>query len=208
MNIILIGVQGSGKGTQAKLLSKALDLPHISSGELFRHHIDTKTELGIIADSYINRGYLVADEYVYDMVEAELEKHPNGFILDGFPRTVPQEEYLLAKYKIDYVIWLDLDDDESFRRISARFHCEDCQQDYNLIYKKPKQTDVCDLCGGKLAQRRDDTPVYIKKRQEKFHQKTRKVFQGQKPAYKLLEVDCRRKIGEIQNELRSFIGIK
>ena len=99
MNIILIGEQGSGKGTQAKLLSNALCLPHISSGELFRYHIDNKTELGIIADSYINRGNLVADEYVYDIVDAELRKYPNGFILDGFPRTLPQEQFLLDKYK-------------------------------------------------------------------------------------------------------------
>lgn len=205
MNIILIGVQGSGKGTQAKLLSEVLDLPHISSGELFRYHIDNKTELGIIADSYINRGNLVADEYVYDMVEAELKKYPNGFILDGFPRTLPQENFLLGKYKIDYVIWLELDDEESFRRISARFHCEDCLQDYNLIYKKPKVDGICDDCGGKLVQRRDDTPEYILKRQKKFHQKTRKVFQAENPEYKVLEVNCNRSIEDIHNEIVDFI---
>ena len=206
MNIILIGVQGSGKGTQAKLLSRALDLPHISSGELFRHHIDAQTELGIIADSYINRGYLVADEYVYDMVEAELEKHPDGFILDGFPRTIPQEKYLLAKYKIDYVFWLELDDAESFRRIAARYHCSKCGSDYNLIYKKPQKKGICDLCGGKLIQRRDDTPQYIKKRQEKFHQKTRQVFRAANPQYKLLEVDCSASISAIHQKIYNFIG--
>lgn len=206
MNIILIGVQGSGKGTQAKKISQKLNLPHISSGELFRTHIDNKTELGIIADSYINRGYLVADEYVYDMVEQELEKHQDGFILDGFPRTVPQEEYLLAKYKIDYVIWLELDDEESFRRISSRFHCESCDQDYNLLYKRPKAVGICDLCGGSLQQRRDDTPEYIQKRLEKFHEKTRKVFMKPNYDFKILEVDSSGSIEQIHEKIMNFIG--
>ncbi|MFO7896116.1 MAG: nucleoside monophosphate kinase [Candidatus Cloacimonadales bacterium] len=206
MNIVLIGVQGSGKGTQAKLLSQALGLPHISSGELFRHHIEAKTKLGIIADSYINRGYLVADQYVYEMVNTELQKHSQGFILDGFPRTVPQEKYLLANYQIDYVFWLELDDAESFRRISARYHCSQCGADYNLIYKKPQVAGICDLCGGSLRQRRDDTAEYIRKRQEKFHQKTRLVFRDKNPDYQLLEVDCSKSVEAIQQKIFSFIG--
>ena len=205
MNILLIGVQGSGKGTQAKLLSKKLNLPHISSGELFRAHIDNKTELGIIADSFINRGHLVADEYVYDMVEAELKKYPNGFILDGFPRTVPQEKFLMEHYKIDYVFWLELDDDESFRRISSRFHCSKCDSDYNLLYKKPVKAGICDSCGGKLIQRRDDTPEYILKRLERFHQKTRKVFMKSDGSYLLKEIDASRSIEEIHQQIINCI---
>lgn len=162
-NIILMGPPGAGKGTQAKLIVSKFDLVHISTGDMFRDAIKEGTELGKLAKSYIDDGHLVPDEVTIGLVKERLAKKDcdNGFLLDGFPRTIPQAEALELIGKeiarpIDAVINIDCDTNELVRRISGRRVCRTCGAPYHVETMKPKNEGVCDLCGGELYQRKDD----------------------------------------------------
>ena len=182
-NIILMGPPGAGKGTLAKQLKSALDLVHISTGDMFRENIKAQTELGLLAKSYIDRGDLVPDQVTIDMLKNRLAEKDceKGFLLDGFPRTLPQAEALevLAKEinrPIEVVVNLDCDNQELIRRISGRRVCKNCGAPYHIVTMKPKVEGVCDLCGGPLYQRADDNEEALKVRLDHYVKDTKPLL--------------------------------
>ncbi len=172
MIYVFLGIQGSGKGTQAKLLSKHLDLMHITLGDRFRQQISENTPLGKEASKYLSKGHLVPDEMVFEVVEEIFEHKKKGFVFDGFPRTLAQAEYLTEKHPVQKVIYLDLDDEVARSRMLARRICNNCKKDYNLLLKAPKNGFICDVCGGNIVKRDDDTDILINRRLELFHNET------------------------------------
>ena len=182
-NIILMGPPGAGKGTLAKQLKQALNLVHISTGDMFRENIKGGTELGLLAKSYIDRGDLVPDQVTIDMLKDRLAKEDcaNGFLLDGFPRTLPQAEALEKLSKeinrpIEVVVNLDCNNEELIRRISGRRVCKNCGAPYHIVTMKPKVEGVCDLCGGPLYQRADDNEEALKVRLDHYVHDTKPLL--------------------------------
>src|SRR5262249_57097801 len=171
---IIMGVQGCGKGTQARLLKEHLDLVHISVGDIFRWNIQSHTKLGARVKRLIARGELVPDEVVAEVVRRRLEEHDwnYGFILDGFPRNRRQAEFFLESYNIDAVIFIEVPEMVVIERILSRFLCSACGLDYNLIFHRPVSENICDVCGGKLIQRSDDNEVAIRARLKDYYEKT------------------------------------
>ncbi|KQC07531.1 MAG: hypothetical protein APR54_00785 [Candidatus Cloacimonas sp. SDB] len=206
MNLIIMGIQGCGKGTQAALISEKYDLDHINIGNAFRKNIAQKTKLGQEVKAYIDKGELVPDSYVYGILDDAISQAENGFILDGFPRNLEQLDYLLQKYTIDKVILLDLPDEIAIRRISARRNCVKCKKDYNLIYNKPKVEGICDVCGGRLVQREDDNEATVARRLQKFHQETAKVIEKYRELGLLYTVDADQTVDEIFQEIVKIIS--
>lgn len=201
MNVIFLGVQGSGKGTQAKLLSEKFGWPHINVGEKFREHIAKQTKLGKQAEDFINKGKLVPDEFVFKMIEPALQNATRGFILDGFPRTEKQAYFLLDKFTIDICFNLKLPKSVAITRIQARRHCSSCHKDYNLLFNPPKQDGICDLCGGELVQRDDDKKEAIEKRIEEFHKTTKKVIPILKEKCRFVDLDADRPLEVIHKNV-------
>ena len=182
-NIILMGPPGAGKGTLAKQLMSAFDLVHISTGDMFREAIKAGTELGKLAKSYIDHGDLVPDEVTIGIVKERLGQDDcaKGFLLDGFPRTLPQAEALKklsmeVNRSIEVVINLDCDNQELIRRISGRRVCKNCGAPYHVVTLKPKVEGVCDICGGPLYQRADDNEEALKVRLEHYVQSTKPLL--------------------------------
>lgn len=165
--IVLLGPPGAGKGTQAKLLVEKTGLTHLSTGDILRDEVARGTDLGKQAKAYMDRGDLVPDQLIIDMIRGRIES-ASGFILDGFPRTVAQAEALEKITPIDIAINIDLSRDEVIRRLSARRVCRNCGRIYNLISNPPKVDGKCDVCGGELYQRDDDRPEVIKNRYDVY----------------------------------------
>ena len=208
MNIILIGAQGSGKGTQAELLEQALGVPHVASGDLFRKAIDEKTDLGLRAKTYLDRGELVPDDLTVAMVLSRLAE-PDcrpGVILDGFPRTVAQAQVLDKGLQdvgrqIDLVIYLNVPREELLRRLSGRYICRANQHVYNVYTHPPKVAGVCDLDGSELYQRSDDTGEAVQRRLDIFFNETIRLLDYYGGQHKLREVDGNQSIDQVQEAL-------
>ncbi len=175
MNLILLGAPGAGKGTQAEVICDHLQIPAISTGNILREAISNGTETGLKAKSYMDGGKLVPDEVVIAILKDRISKDDckNGFILDGFPRTVPQAEALDAMgVRIDKVIDIEVADEKIMQRLSGRRVCEKCGASYHVDYKPSSTEGVCDKCGGNTVQRKDDHPDTIKERLHVYHDQT------------------------------------
>jgi adenylate kinase len=175
---VIMGPQGSGKGTQAKRLKEAFDLVHISVGDVFRWNVQAHTKLAARINRIIAAGQLVDDDIVEQIVRRRLDEHDwnYGFILDGFPRNEYQAQFFLESYDIDAVIHIDVPVEVSIERAMARRLCSTCGLDYNLIFHRPEREDTCDVCRGKLVQRSDDNQDALRKRLHDFETKTRPVL--------------------------------
>src|SRR5215218_1734977 len=172
---IIMGVQGSGKGTHSKLLAESLELEHISVGDIFRWNIQHHTKLGAQVRRSVGAGELVSDDLVASVVHRRLSEHDwnFGFIIDGFPRNQPQARFFLESYDLDAVILLEVPDQLVRDRILSRRLCSRCGVDYNLISSRPATEGVCDVCEGRLVVRADDTPEVVEGRLRDYHEKTR-----------------------------------
>lgn len=196
LNLILVGAPGSGKGTQAEKLRNEFQLAHIATGDLFRENLKNKTDLGKLAKSYMDRGALVPDEVTEAMVEDRLsrEKPDSGFILDGFPRTLPQAKALTEIMEhihrhLDGVLYIKVADAAIETRLGGRRVCRQCQTPYHLEFKPSAKEGICDACGGELYQRDDDNPATIHSRLETFHQQTAPIINFYKDAGLLIEIE-------------------
>ena len=183
MKIIMLGAPGAGKGTQAKMIAEKCGIPHISTGDIFRANIKNGTELGAKAKEYMDKGLLVPDELVCDLVvdriqQADCEK---GYILDGFPRTIPQAEALenalnAIEQKLDYAIDIDVPDENIINRMSGRRACVGCGATYHVLFNPTKVEGKCDVCGESLILRDDDKPETVKKRLDVYHTQTQPLI--------------------------------
>ena len=196
MKLILLGAPGAGKGTQAEVICKHLGIPAISTGNILREALKSGTEMGLKAKAFMDAGQLVPDEIVIGIIKDRLaeEDCKNGFILDGFPRTIPQAEALdaaLAKLndKIDYAINVEVPDDNIINRMGGRRACVGCGATYHVVFNAPKLEDTCDSCGEKLILRDDDKPETVKKRLDVYHEQTQPLIDYYKKAGALREVD-------------------
>lgn len=183
MNIILMGPPGAGKGTQAKKMIAEFNIPHISTGDMFREAIKNGTDLGNLAATFINKGQLVPDEVTIGLVKERLSQPDcaNGYLLDGFPRTIPQAEALEELTKainrpITNVINIEADKDALIKRISGRRVCKTCAAPYHIDFKPSKVEGVCDLCGGPLVQRKDDTVEVLSERLDAYNNQTKPLI--------------------------------
>jgi adenylate kinase len=206
---IIMGVQGSGKGTQAKLLADVLDLEHISVGDIFRWNVEHHTKLGAQVRRIVASGELVGDDLVEKVVRRRLDEHDwnYGFIVDGFPRNQPQARFFLESFDLDAVILLDLPDELVERRVLSRRLCSRCGLDYNLISSRPVVPDVCDVCGGRLLARADDTVDALRARLRDYHTKTRPVLELFRAKEVVLEVDASQPAADVQTEIRKRLGV-
>lgn len=196
MKIIMLGAPGAGKGTQAKKIAAKYSIPHISTGDIFRANIKNGTELGLKAKSYMDAGGLVPDEITIGMLldrihQADCE---NGYVLDGFPRTIPQAESLTEALKkngeaIDFAVNVDVPDENIINRMSGRRACLNCGATYHIVYSAPKTENVCDTCGQELVLRDDDKPETVKKRLDVYHDQTQPLIDYYKNEGVLAEVD-------------------
>ena len=207
MNVILLGAPGAGKGTQAVRIAAAMNIPHISTGDIFRKNIKEKTPLGLKAKSYIDRGQLVPDEVVVEIVQQRIDEDDckNGFLLDGFPRTIAQAEALDRLTNIDNVINLEVDLDKLVDRITGRRVCEKCGESYHVSTKKD---DICEKCGGKLIQRADDTEETVKSRLNVYKNETAPLINFYKKQGVLKNVDGMKSIEEVFEEISKALKLK
>ena len=196
MNLVLLGPPGSGKGTQAERLKEQLGLPHVASGDLFRENIGNETELGLLAKEYMDRGQLVPDDVTIAMVRERLQQPDcdDGVILDGFPRTLAQAlalDKMLAGTgrALAGVLYINLPDEETVRRLSGRWICGQCQTPYHVVFSPPAEEGVCDECGGELYQRDDDRPETVRARLRVYHEQTAPLIDYYRRAGLLVEVD-------------------
>ncbi len=201
---IIMGIQGSGKGTQAKLLAEALDLEHISVGDVFRWNVQHHTKIGAQVKRIMAAGHLVDDDLVESVVRERLAAHDwnYGFIVDGFPRNARQAEFFLESYDIDGVINLHLPDEEVHRRVLARRLCSQCGVDYNLMAHRPQREGVCDVCGGSLVTRADDNPEALAIRLAAYHQETRPLIEIFERKEYVATVDATRPVADVQAAIR------
>lgn len=213
MKIIMLGAPGAGKGTQAKKIAEKYGIPHISTGDIFRANIKNGTELGKKAKTYMDQGLLVPDELVVDLVVDRVgqEDCKKGYVLDGFPRTIPQAEALdqaLAKLgeKMEYAINVEVPDENIVRRMSGRRACVDCGATYHIVYAPTKVEDVCDKCGGELILRDDDKPETVQKRLGVYHEQTQPLIDYYTGAGILREVDGTIDIQDVFADIVKILG--
>jgi len=206
---VIMGVQGSGKGTQSQMLAADLDLVHIGVGDIFRWNVQNHTKLGAQVRRIMAAGELVGDDLVESVVRDRLTQHDwnFGFIIDGFPRNRRQAEFFLESYDIDGVIVLDLPDSEVRRRVLNRRLCADCGMDYHLIDSSPKVAGRCDSCGGDLVTREDDTEEALAVRLRDYHEKTDPVIELFRRKEYVFTVDARPVPDAVQEQIKKCLGL-
>ncbi|MFC7442641.1 adenylate kinase [Laceyella putida] len=212
MNIVLMGLPGAGKGTQASRILEELKIPHISTGDMFRAAVKEETPLGLEAKSYMDRGQLVPDRVTIGIVRERLGKDDcaNGFLLDGFPRTVPQAEALDELTKelhraIDFVLYIEVSEDELLKRLTGRRICRDCGASYHVVFAPSKKEGVCDRCGGELYQRADDSAETVHERLKVNLEQTRHLLQYYESTGKLHRVNGEQPIERVTEQILSLI---
>ncbi len=203
MKLIFLGPPGAGKGTLAALVAGLYKIPHISTGEIFRAAIREKTPLGLKVQAIIDAGQLVSDDITIELVRERLAKSDaaSGFILDGFPRTIPQAEALSAIVQVDAAVNFDIADKDVVARLSGRRVCKNCSQNYHIEYMKPKAEGICDKCGGELFIREDDKIESITKRLEVYRAQTAPLINHYRDLSKLVDIDAKPDSGVV---LESF----
>nr|WP_290667300.1 adenylate kinase [Ardenticatena sp.] len=213
--VILFGAQGSGKGTQARLLQKKLGIPQVATGDLFRYNLKNNTELGQLAKGYMDRGELVPDEVTNAMVRERLSRDDaaKGAILDGYPRNLNQARALdemLAEWgaEVTRAIYIDVGMDELMRRLTGRRVCRACQATYHIVFNPPQQDGICDVCGGELYQRDDDKDeAAIRRRLEIYQQETLPVIEYYRERGLLSEVSGEQPIEAVNADILKAIGV-
>ncbi len=213
MKIIMLGAPGAGKGTQAKMIAEKCGIPHISTGDIFRANIKNGTELGAKAKEYMDKGLLVPDELVCDLVvdriqQADCEK---GYILDGFPRTIPQAEALenalnAIEQKLDYAIDIDVPDENIINRMSGRRACVGCGATDHVLFNPTKVEGKCDVCGESLILRDDDKPETVKKRLDVYHTQTQPLIDFYTERKVLVEVDGTQSMDKVFDDIMKILG--
>lgn len=199
MKLILLGAPGAGKGTQAEIISEHLSVPAISTGNIIRAALKAQTEMGIKAKEFIDKGLLVPDDVVIGIVRDRLKEDDckNGFILDGFPRTVPQAQALDDMgIEIDKVIDIQVPDEKIVQRLSGRRVCSGCGASYHLLYKKPEKDGVCNLCGTQLVQRTDDREETVLERLKVYHEQTEPLVDYYRKKNKLVVVEGQEEVSD------------
>ena len=206
---IIMGIQGSGKGTQAKLLAEDFQLEHISVGDIFRWNVQHHTKLGAQVKRIMASGHLVDDDLVESVVRDRLAEHDwnYGFIVDGFPRNARQAEFFLETYDIDGVINLHLPDPDVMRRVLARRLCSQCGLDYNLMAHRPQRPDTCDVCHGALVARADDNPEALAVRLAEYHEETKPLIEIFERKEFVATFDATRPVDEVQAAIRERFSL-
>lgn len=213
MNLLLLGPPGAGKGTQAKRLTDALRIPQISTGDMLRNAIKSGTALGMRAKTFMDKGALVPDEIAIELV-AERTREPDcrsGFLLDGFPRTIVQADALAALLKaqgraLDHVLALQVDNDELIRRLAGRRTCRRCMRTYHIEFNPPRETGICDVCGGELYQREDDKEQAIRARLAAYEGETKPLLAYYARRGLLRTIDGRGSVDEVYAQIRVVLG--
>ncbi len=213
MKIIMLGAPGAGKGTQAKQIADKFGIPHISTGDIFRANIKEGTELGKKAKGYMDAGELVPDELVCDLVVDRIQKEDcaNGFILDGFPRTIPQAEALtdaldVIGQKMDYAIDIEVNDGQIVERMGGRRACLNCGATYHIVNIPPKKEGICDRCGSEIILRDDDKPETVQNRLNVYHEQTQPLIDYYKEQGILSEVDGMQAMDKVFADIIGIVG--
>ena len=213
MRIIMLGAPGAGKGTQAKKIAEKYQIPHISTGDIFRANIKNGTELGNKAKTYMDQGLLVPDELTCDLVVDRIQQDDcaNGYVLDGFPRTIPQAEALTKALenlnsKIDYAVNVEVPDSNIVHRMGGRRACLACGCTYHVEYNAPKVEGICDVCGAKLVLRDDDKPETVQKRLNVYHDQTQPLIDYYKEKGVLHSVDGTKDMEEVFQSITEILG--
>ena len=213
MKIIMLGAPGAGKGTQAKMIAEKYSIPHVSTGDIFRANIKEQTELGMEAKKYMDQGLLVPDELTVKILLDRVAKDDckNGYVLDGFPRTIPQAEVLDKAVSelndsIDFAINVDVKDENIIRRMSGRRACLKCGATYHIEHIPPKKEGICDKCGSELVLRDDDKPETVEKRLKVYHEQTQPLIDYYNKKGILKEVDGSQDMKDVFNAIVSILG--
>ena len=209
----MLGAPGAGKGTQAKMIAEKYSIPHISTGDIFRANIKNGTELGKKAKSYMDKGQLVPDELTLDLIMDRFKQDDckNGYVLDGFPRTIPQAEALDTALKakgekVDFAIDVDVPDENIVKRMGGRRACVGCGATYHIQFNAPKVEGVCDTCGEKLILRDDDKPETVKNRLSVYHEQTQPLIDYYSKKGVLAEVDGTQAMDDVFNAIVNVLG--
>lgn len=213
MKIIMLGAPGAGKGTQAKMIAKKYNIPHISTGDIFRANIKNNTELGQKAKTFMDQGLLVPDELTLELIMDRFQQDDckNGYVLDGFPRTIPQAEALTkaldkAGEKVDYAIDVEVPDENIVTRMSGRRACVSCGGTYHIVFNPTKEEGICDACGNALVLRDDDKPETVAKRLNVYHDQTKPLIEYYDGLHVLKVVDGTKDVAEVFDTITKILG--
>ncbi len=213
MKIVMLGAPGAGKGTQAKMIATKYGIPHISTGDIFRANIKNGTELGKKAKTYMDQGALVPDELTLELIMDRFQQADcaDGYVLDGFPRTIPQAEALTKALaaeggKLDFAINVEVPDENIVSRMAGRRACLSCGGTYHIVYNPTKQEGICDACGGELVLRDDDKPETVAKRLEVYHSQTQPLIDYYAGQGILKEVDGTKEVSEVFDDIAAILA--